>query len=107
MLEENFDLPWMVSFCCLHNLFDFGCFVADDGMGFGYTVELGHGGARAVLLSAVPIVTGGFGEEEDAAAEYDSPEESNTHWDSIGASVRHSFSAEVNAVCCEDSEGDD
>jgi len=52
----------------------------------------------------VPVVTGGFGEEEDADSEEERPDESDAHWDAVGTGVGAGFGAVVYAVCGEDTD---
>lgn len=102
----NGFVPRVVAFGGFHDLFDFVGFGLDHWVGGGLAVELGHGYQTAVGAAVVPVESGGFGEEEDSGAENDGPDESYAHWDAVGTCIAAGLGAVVDAVCCEDTDGD-
>jgi hypothetical protein len=90
-----------------HHLFDLPTFGIDHHVIFRKTVELGHGRACAGRIVVVEVVTGGFGEEDDADAEDRGPDPADAHGDAVGAGVVAGFGSVVYAVCREDADGDE
>lgn len=97
----------MVALGRLHDFFDLGRLVLDQGVSFAEAVEFGHCGCGPRRAPVVPIVTGGFGEEDYADAEDDGPDEADPHGNAVGAGVGHGFGAVVDAVGGEDTDRDE
>jgi hypothetical protein len=55
----------------------------------------------------VPIISRGFWEEDNTDAEHDSPDVTYAHWDSVRSGVGVGFSAVVDAVCGENTNGNE
>ena len=55
----------------------------------------------------VPVVAGGFREEDYPYAEDDGPDEADAHGDAVRAGVGHGFGAVVDAVGGEDTDCDE
>ena len=86
---------------------DFLEFVVDGPVVVGDAVDASHGCFGFVDAAAAVGKPGAFGEEQDADAEDDGPEEADTHGDTPGATVEAFFGAEVDAAGEEDAKRDE
>lgn len=70
-------------------------------------VHPGHGSSGPFGFSVIPIVSGGFWEEEATNTKDNCPDETNAHGNSVGSCAGEPFSSIVDAAGSEHSDGDE